>query len=33
MVAKVRANGMVLNHRHWPEQTNATIAALETIAI
>ncbi len=33
LVARVRANGMVLNHRHWPEQANPAIAAVATLAV
>jgi predicted amidohydrolase len=33
LVAAVRADGMVLNHRHWPDQANAAIAGVETVAV
>jgi len=33
LLAAIRADGMVLNHRHWPEQVNATIAAVEFAAV
>jgi predicted amidohydrolase len=33
LLAAVRADGMVLNHRHWPEQANATIAPVEIAAV
>ena len=32
-LAAVRTDGMVLNHHHWPEQVNATIAAVEFAAV
>jgi predicted amidohydrolase len=33
LVAAVRADGMVLNYRHWSEQANASVAGVETIAL
>ncbi|MGD9511568.1 MAG: carbon-nitrogen hydrolase family protein [Geminicoccaceae bacterium] len=33
LVATVRADGMVLNHRHWPEQVNATTAEVEPVLV
>lgn len=33
LAAAVRADGMVLNHRHWPEQANATIAPVDLTSV
>ena len=33
LVARVRAEGMVLNHRHWPEQAEPAIAGVDTVAV
>ena len=33
LVARVRADGMVLNHRHWPEQASATATEVERVAV
>ena len=33
LVARVRADGMVLNHRHWPEQASAARVCVEMLAV
>ena len=33
LVARVRAEGMVLNHRHWPEQADPAIAGVDTVNV
>jgi predicted amidohydrolase len=33
LVARVRADGMVLNHRHWPEQASAACVRVEMLAV